>query len=331
MSSNISNYSSNIDVDFPKAGVDNDSSGFRNNFANIQDALSTADTEVTELQSKFLQKDFLTGQSQSDPAFNNLNGNRLINGYYYNLFSIASSNNVSAATDIDVADGEAQQFILSDDVDFRFVNWPDNARFAKIRVHFLNDTIDEWQPSLFTEGGGSIIYDEEFPVPFKTKLDVGPPVASVPQVIEAWTYDGGATVFVKHLGSFADGSNDRIISGDLTVEGNTSLDSTTASSLTISGATALQGSVTATSLEVSGFATFNGTVTIKGSNITLGDSKVDDKVTFNSVPVFPSLTSTQRDGLISLAGMVIFNSTTTRLQVCTVPGTGGTATWVDLH
>jgi hypothetical protein len=48
------------------------------------------------------------------------------------------------------------------------------------------------------------------------------------------------------------------------------------------------------------------------------------------VPVrFPNFTTVERDALTAEAGMVIFNTTDTKLQVCTVGG--GTPTWVDLH
>src|SRR6056300_385636 len=48
MSSNIS--TTNIDDNYPVAGQDNDSQGFRDNFQNIKTALTTAKTEITGLQ-----------------------------------------------------------------------------------------------------------------------------------------------------------------------------------------------------------------------------------------------------------------------------------------
>ena len=50
MSSTITNYSNSINVSFPISGSDNDSQGFRTNFANIQSALETAALEITNLQ-----------------------------------------------------------------------------------------------------------------------------------------------------------------------------------------------------------------------------------------------------------------------------------------
>jgi hypothetical protein len=50
MASNISNYSQNIDTNFPVQGQDNPSQGFRDNFAQIKLALVTAADEIAAVQ-----------------------------------------------------------------------------------------------------------------------------------------------------------------------------------------------------------------------------------------------------------------------------------------
>ena len=50
MTSTVTNYSSLIDTTYPVAGVDNDTQGFRDNFANIQQAFETTADEITNLQ-----------------------------------------------------------------------------------------------------------------------------------------------------------------------------------------------------------------------------------------------------------------------------------------
>jgi microcystin-dependent protein len=50
MASTITNYSHNIDIHYPIAGLDNNSQGFRTNFANIQSALEISSTEISDLQ-----------------------------------------------------------------------------------------------------------------------------------------------------------------------------------------------------------------------------------------------------------------------------------------
>ena len=50
MASTITNYSTNIDTTFPMPGVDNDTAGFRNNFAAIKNALTVASGEISVIQ-----------------------------------------------------------------------------------------------------------------------------------------------------------------------------------------------------------------------------------------------------------------------------------------
>ena len=59
MASNIN--ANNIDGTYPIAGVDNDSQGFRTNFTNIKNNMSYAATEISDLQSKVVLKQGLTG------------------------------------------------------------------------------------------------------------------------------------------------------------------------------------------------------------------------------------------------------------------------------
>lgn len=71
MASTITNYSSTINVQFPIAGVDNDSQGFRTNFSQIQSAFSVAATEISNLQ--------LNVSSPSNLVLNNYTAAELYN------------------------------------------------------------------------------------------------------------------------------------------------------------------------------------------------------------------------------------------------------------
>ncbi len=50
MASTITNYSNTINVSFPVSGKDNDSQGFRNNFAAIKNAFTSTSNEISALQ-----------------------------------------------------------------------------------------------------------------------------------------------------------------------------------------------------------------------------------------------------------------------------------------
>jgi len=75
---------SNIDVTYPIAGQDNDTQGFRDNFNNIKNNLTTAKNEITDLQS----------------AFSNSYGNANVSAHLTsgNISNISISGTISANT-----------------------------------------------------------------------------------------------------------------------------------------------------------------------------------------------------------------------------------------
>ena len=74
----------------------------------------------------------------------------------------------------------------------------------------------------------------------------------------------------------------------------------------------------------------NGTGTIILANATTCSSTlaVTGVATFADAVTFPSMTTVERGNITDVVGMVIFNTTDTKLQVCT---DAAVPTWVDLH
>lgn len=184
---------STIDEAYPVAGQDNDSQGFRDNFSNIKTALETASSEITSLQTNSILAANLT---TNDPVANDLQGSSINNGYYNNFHGVAYANQVSAQTDIDVTAASIQVFTLTTNVAFTFRNWPENTYYGVVRVHFVGNGNSTYTPTIYTEGGGNVVKDNNFPGSFTVGTD------GKHQVIEAWTYNGGSKVFVKYLGEF---------------------------------------------------------------------------------------------------------------------------------
>lgn len=115
--------------------------------------------------------------------------------------------------------------------------------------------------------------------------------------VEVYTELGGSTLSNIKLSGNTISTDDT--NGNLTLDPNGT------------GTIVLANAVTASStLAVAGTSTLTGAVTA-GSTIT-----------------FASMTTTIRDALTDVTGMVIFNTTTTKLQVCS---DASVPTWVDLH
>ena len=72
-----------IDAEYPVAGVDNDTQGFRDNFAAISTGLQVAKTEITDLEKRTVK----LVDSTNNPASNNFNESTIKNciGFIYDL------------------------------------------------------------------------------------------------------------------------------------------------------------------------------------------------------------------------------------------------------
>jgi hypothetical protein len=184
MASNI--ISATIDAEYPISGQDNDTQGFRDNFSTIKNSLEAARLEINTLQEDTAKLD----------ESNDFAGNNILDA---NLSSITEEfityGTAVADGNISFLNGHYQKFPVGDDISLNFTDWPDSGRLGKIRVEIVatggNRTI-----TFTSDGGGTMLYDGDFPSPF-----------TVPEnaiyVVDAWTYDSGNTVFMKYIGTFS--------------------------------------------------------------------------------------------------------------------------------
>lgn len=133
MSSQIDNTS--IDSTYPVAGKDNDSQGFRDNFASIKNNFAYAKGEIEDLQNKVLLKAALEGETLN----NDLGGANISNGNYTNFHGTSYTQTVSGSANIDITKGSMQSFVLTSNSNFTFTNWPETGNYAKVRVHFKSN------------------------------------------------------------------------------------------------------------------------------------------------------------------------------------------------
>lgn len=186
MTSNI--ISETIDQEYPIAGQDNDTQGFRDNFATIKDSLAAAKIEIETLQE----------DTTKINTANNFSGNDISDA---NLVATTQEfiNNGTAIADKNISflTGHYQVFTVADDISFNFTDWPEDGRYGAIRVEILANNDSERALTFSSDGGGTMVYDVDFPVPFTAVTD------SNHYIIDAWTYDSGNTVFLKYIGTFA--------------------------------------------------------------------------------------------------------------------------------
>lgn len=128
----------NIDGNYPIAGQDNDSQGFRDNFTNTRNNLRIARTELEDLQAKVLLKSPLTGDLETDADYNNLNATVLNAAKMKSMRSLVVTKQNTSAFDIDFT--EANSFVLNVETDATLTlsNFP-NESHNTIKVLVVTD------------------------------------------------------------------------------------------------------------------------------------------------------------------------------------------------
>lgn len=176
-----------IDENYPVAGQDNNSQGFRDNFAYIKTALETATSELTEVLGNAARKD-------SD---NDFNGYRIENARVNKLYGIVNNLPLATNTTLDIRDGQYHKLTVSSNLTLTFSQWGSSNLFNKIRLEFISDSSAR-TITFATTGGGVIKKQSGFPTPFIVPADT-----SKSLIVDAWTTNGGNVVFLEYVGEFA--------------------------------------------------------------------------------------------------------------------------------
>lgn len=204
-----------VDSEFPVAGQDNDTQGFRDNFSIIKNALGTAQSEITELQDSTVKLN----------ETSNFQGTTLIDANFEQSTATAFSGTISDDVSVSFLNGHYQKFNVNlegSTANLTLTDWPVNVgsqnRYASMRIQLAMPEPESGTSSevktinWFVEGGGTILADETWPQPFtldtlvnyipNSEADTDSTVKG-PIVVEFWSYNGGDTIFAKYLGSFS--------------------------------------------------------------------------------------------------------------------------------
>ena len=126
---------STVDEDFPVAGVDNDSQGFRDNFAVIKTGLQTASSEITTLQTYSAK----LGNDLGTEVVNNFGGNIISNAKTSRIYANAYETIANSNTNISWNDGEYQAIEMRGDHKLTFTDWPEADGYGKMRVELKSN------------------------------------------------------------------------------------------------------------------------------------------------------------------------------------------------
>jgi hypothetical protein len=124
----------NIDGQYPVAGQDNNSQGFRDNFTNTKTNFQFARDEITELQNKAILKTALTG---SGNVLNNNMGNAVISNAQLigQTTNVVTLGNVTSSTaNIVFGVGSYQTATTQGNTQLNLTGWPSAGLYATVRL-----------------------------------------------------------------------------------------------------------------------------------------------------------------------------------------------------
>ena len=196
MASNI--VPGNVDATFPKAGQDNSSQGFRDNFSQIKTQLDTASSEITTIQ---------TNQAVTN-ATTDFNGHDIQNAILIDVGQkVVAKGTVSGSQTIDLSAGPVQTITTSGALTLAFTNFPveDNGStnaYGKVKLIITNASSHSitltgvTMPFLRNPDDMSQANDSTVGVDYSTRVAI--PAETGTMVIEVWSVNGGTNKFATY-------------------------------------------------------------------------------------------------------------------------------------
>jgi hypothetical protein len=206
-----------INTTYPVAGQDNDSQGFRDNFTAIAAGLASAKMEITELQSKSLTSTTLNITDSSTfvtaPATNNMLGATLSNGNFvqFNGLAVGSTDVTSSGATVDLNVAPFQVFNMTANGVLTLSNWPDVTTQKQYAVIRLMLTATGSTRTVTIQGlrrSNNSASTIKIPTSAGGLSQSSSTVATLSvdtthtEIIEAWSIDGGQTIFLKNIGEY---------------------------------------------------------------------------------------------------------------------------------
>ena len=199
MASNI--IFSTIDEEYPKAGIDNDTQGFRDNFGIIKTALSQASTEIGTLQTRTAGIETSATEDGADFSGQEIS-NAVLRQNQHKVLDGGTSN--QATFTLDFGNGDHQLLVLDRNVSFDFDGFP-NANSARMIIELNAVGSTSRTATFFTDGVVPIKKSSNFPTTVTVAgtgtVGLGDPIL-IEVIVRART-NGDKVLFMNYLGAFA--------------------------------------------------------------------------------------------------------------------------------
>lgn len=202
MTSQVTEQLVNYVEQYPVAGQDNDSQQFRTNFTVLKSALTTADSEITDLQNN-------TAKTNVDTDFNSvILENARIRKFYGICIQGDTGDLDPLVNEWTVSDGTYFYGQTNGTTKIQLGGWPTtgtSAKEYKVTIELKSSGAAD-QVTFQSAGGGIVLRDDSGSilagVSSGTQKVTLSSNSSIITVLQAWSYNGGSTVFLSYVGQF---------------------------------------------------------------------------------------------------------------------------------
>lgn len=125
-----------INTNYPIPGINNDSQGFRDNFNNIKNNLTTAGAEISDLQSKVIVKSALNNTALNNDMANTIISNALVKSFRASTFNLGTDINTTGSDVklINVSQGDVQYGTINGDTTINFGAWAPAGTQSNVQI-----------------------------------------------------------------------------------------------------------------------------------------------------------------------------------------------------
>jgi hypothetical protein len=122
-----------INVNYPVPGVNNNSQGFRDNFASIVNNLNAAGNEITDLQNKVVVKQALIGTTINNDMANTLISNASTRSFRATTYNLGNA--LSGTVLVNVSLGDVHYGTVAGDTTINFGSWAPTGTQSNVQVN----------------------------------------------------------------------------------------------------------------------------------------------------------------------------------------------------
>ena len=122
-----------INVNYPIPGINNNSQGFRDNFASIVTNLNAAGTEITDLQNKVVVKQALIGTTINNDMANTLISNASTRSFRATTYNLGNALAGTVLVNVSLAD--VQYGTVAADTTINFGSWAPSGTQSNVQIN----------------------------------------------------------------------------------------------------------------------------------------------------------------------------------------------------